>query len=182
MGKWLIVLPLLFATAVAAAPVWTWVDAEGRRHFSDRPVPGAQEIQVEGAQGFSPSAPGRAEPRARVAQDAAAEPPAAQVYRRFDIVSPAHQETLWNIGAMLPVQVDLEPALQAGHRFDVYLDGSEVLTGLTAPQFTIPDVFRGLHTLQVAIADANGRELLRTQPVTLMVQQTSVLNPNNPNN
>ncbi|HEY5568069.1 MAG TPA: DUF4124 domain-containing protein, partial [Gammaproteobacteria bacterium] len=53
MGKWLIVLPMLYAAALAAAPAWTWVDENGQRHFSDRPVEGAEQIELAGAQGFS---------------------------------------------------------------------------------------------------------------------------------
>ena len=180
MGKWLIVLPMLFATAAVAAPVWTWVDAQGGRHFSDRPVPGAQEIQVEGAQGFSAPAPAPRQGPPATAQET--EGPPGRPYGTFEIVSPVQQETLWNIGATLPVRIDVQPTLQAGHRLDVYLDGTRVLVGQTSPEFTLAEVFRGVHVLEAVIIDSNGRELARTQPVTITVQQTSVLNPNNPNN
>jgi hypothetical protein len=76
----------------------------------------------------------------------------------------------------------VQPTLQAGHRLDVYLDGTRVLVGQTSPEFTLAEVFRGVHVLEAVIIDSNGRELARTQPVTITVQQTSVLNPNNPNN
>jgi len=178
MGKWLIVLSMLFATAAAAAPVWTWLDENGQRHFSDRPVEGAEQIEVQGAQGFSRSAPA---PAARPAPGAAAAEQPTQPYRAFEIASPLHQETLWNIGAVLDVRVDVAPGLQPGHRLDAYLDGERVIVGSTTPQFSIPDVFRGLHTLQAVIMDSSGREVLRSREITIMVQQTSLLNPNNPN-
>jgi hypothetical protein len=73
----------------------------------------------------------------------------------------------------------MEPALQAGHRLDFYLDGQRVIIGSTASQLTVPDVFRGVHTLQAAILDASGREMQRSLVVTIMVHQTSIQNPNN---
>jgi hypothetical protein len=94
-------------------------------------------------------------------------------------VQPGQQQTLWNIGAMLQVQAEIEPALQPGHHIDVFLDGQRVSVGATAAQFTVPEVYRGVHTLQAVIADANGQDLVRSLAVTFMVQQTSILNPNN---
>lgn len=183
MGKWLIVLPMLWASAAAAAPAWTWVDADGRRHYSDRPVPGAEQIELAGAQGFSlPPAAQPSEPRAAArAETSTGEAPAVARYTAFDIVSPAHQETLWNIGGELAVAVRIEPGLEAGHRIDAILDGQRVIIGSARPELTVPDVFRGVHTLQAVIMDASGREVLRTVAITIMVQQTSLLNPNNPN-
>jgi hypothetical protein len=184
MGKWLIVLPMLYATALAAEPAWTWVDANGRRHYSDRPVEGATRVDLPGAQGFATRpAPTAQTPRTSTAGSTttptnAAE--AAPTYRSFTIRSPAHEETLWNIGAILNVQLGIDPGLQPGHRIDVYLDGQRVVIGEQSPQFTIPDVFRGLHTMSAVIRDAGGRELRRAPEITFMVQQTSVANPVNP--
>jgi hypothetical protein len=177
MGKWLIVLSMLYAAALAAAPAWTWVDENGQRHFSDRPVEGAEQIELAGAQGFSATL-ARTQPRAGSAESDAASQQSDVGYTTFNIVSPAHQETLWNIGGILPVQLLIEPGLQAGHRLDAYLDGERIIIGSTSPQFTVPNVFRGLHTLQAAIMDSTGREVLRSLAVTIMVQQTSVQTPN----
>jgi hypothetical protein len=168
---------MLYAAALAAEPAWTWVDEKGQRHFSDRPVAGAQQIELEGAQGFS-STPLRVEARAPSAATATPAAPSDVGYTAFNIVSPAHQETLWNIGANLPVQLEIAPALQAGHRLDVFLDGERVIIGSTSPQFTVPNVFRGLHRVQAVIMDASGREVLRSLEITIMVQQTSVQTPN----
>jgi Domain of unknown function (DUF4124) len=174
MGKWLITLLMFCAVSASAAPAWTWVDANGQRHYSDVPVPGAVQVELAGAQGFAtpqtPTSDRREEP-------ASEQRPSAE-YQTFNIVSPAHQETLWNIGTVLNVQVELQPGLQAGHHLDVYLDGERIGIGATSTQFSIPNVFRGLHTVEVAIADSAGTEILRSGAVTVMVQQTSVLNPN----
>jgi hypothetical protein len=185
MGKWLIVLPMLYAAALAAEPAWTWVDANGRRHYSDRPVEGATRIDLPGAQGFATSRQAAtAQPRSTTTAGATTTPTTAQnaalPYRSFTITSPAHEETLWNIGAVLNVRVGVDPGLQPGHRIDAYLDGQRVVVGEQSQQFTIPEVFRGLHTMYAVIRDAGGREQRRSPEITFMVQQTSIANPANP--
>ncbi len=104
MRKWLILLSALSGTGAFAAPAWTWVDANGTVHFSDRPVPGARQVELAGAQGFGSQAP--ASRGSTITAPPAS--PGAQ-YQSIEIVSPADQETLWNIGATLNVQVQLEP-------------------------------------------------------------------------
>jgi len=174
MRKWLILLSALFGTTATGAPAWTWVDANGTVHFSDRPVPGATQVELAGAQGFgSAQAPART-PLAEQTTDAAGAP-----YRGIEVVSPAEQETLWNIGSVLNVQVRFQPTLQPGHRYDLVFDGQRRNLNTVSPRVTLPDVFRGQHTLQAVVLDAAGNELMRSPPRTFFVQQTSVLNPNN---
>ena len=176
MRKWLILLSALSGTAAIAAPAWTWVDAEGTRHYSDRPVPGAQQVELIGAQGFGTTA--RAARTARAdAQAGTAGLPGAP-YQSIEVVRPAEQETLWNIGTNLPVQVRFQPALQPGHRYDLLFDGQRRNLNTASQSITLPDVFRGEHTLQVVVLDAAGTELMRSPARVFFVQQTSTLNPN----
>jgi len=172
MRKWLILLSALSGTAAIAAPAWTWVDANGTVHYSDRPVPGARQVELAGAQGFGVQSPARA---ARAAQPATT--PGAP-YQSVEIVSPADQETLWNIGTVLPVQVRFQPSLQVGHRYDLVLDGERRNLNTATTRVSVPDVFRGEHTLQVVVIDSTGAEVMRSAARTFFVQQTSVLNPN----
>lgn len=174
---------MFYAVASFGATVWTWVDENGQRHFSDRPVPGAREIELRDAQTFSSPTPSARQPAASALTDSSGETgEPSRPYSVFNVVSPSQQETLWNIEGTLDVQVELEPPLQPGHHLDVYLDGQRVSLGATGNQFTVPEVYRGLHTMQAVVADSNGDEVLRSLAVTFMVQQTSLLNPNNPNN
>jgi len=177
MRKCLILLFVLSVQSALAAPVWTWVDSQGQVHYSDRPVPGARQIDLPGAQGFSAPAPAPT----RGASGARSESSrAATTYQRLNIVSPGQQETLWNIGGNLNVRVELQPRLEAGHQLDVYLDGQRAYLNTTSPQFTVSNVFRGTHTIEAVIIDAAGREVQRSAAVPFVVQATSVQNPQNP--
>lgn len=172
---------MLFSTASPAVPVWTWVDEHGLRHYSDRPGPGARLIELASAPAVSlPAAPAPAAVGSAPNDAGAAVP--TRPYTTFAVASPADGQTLWNIGGRLEVRVELAPALQPGHRLDVEFDGRRLELAAAAPQFTVPDVYRGTHTLNAVIVDDRGEELLRSSGVTFAVQQTSILNPNNPQN
>jgi hypothetical protein len=175
MRKWLILLSALSGTAASAAPAWTWVDANGTVHFSDRPVPGARQVELSSAQAIGTRVRESA-PRAIGQPETAA----TSAYQSIEIVSPADQETLWNIGTQLPVQVRFQPALQPGHRYDVLLDGQRRNVNTVASRVTLPDVFRGTHTVQIVVIDSQGAEVARSEPRTFIVQQTSTQNPNSP--
>jgi hypothetical protein len=175
MRKWLILLFASLGTSATGAPAWTWVDANGQVHFSDRPVPGARQVELVGAQGFGSAGVARG-----VTAPSAPGDPAAP-YQAIDIVSPAEQETLWNIGTTLNVQVRFSPSLQPGHRYDVVYDGQRRNINTTSPRVVVPDVFRGTHTVQVVVIDGSGAELMRSPSRTFFVQQTSVQNPNSAN-
>ena len=173
MRKWLILLFALPATTASSAPAWTWVDANGTVHFSDRPVPGARQVELAGAQGFGaavsvpqgsrPAAPGQT----------------AAPYESIEIVSPADQETLRNIGGTVNVNVQFRPPLLPGHRFDVAVDGQRRNLNTANARATLSDIVRGAHTLQVVVIDSAGTELMRSAPRTFFVQQTSIQSPTN---
>jgi hypothetical protein len=173
MRKWLIVLSVLSASTVSGAPAWRWVDSEGTVHYSDRPVPGATQIELSGAQTFN------APPRTPTSTTVTSAQPAAR-YQLLEIASPAEQETLWNIGGTLPVSVQIEPPLALAHRIDLLYDGQPLNLRATGTSFTLTDVFRGTHTLQAVIRDSTGTELQRSPVRNFVVQQTSIQNPNAP--
>ena len=177
MRKWLILLSALSGTVASAAPAWTWVDAEGTVHYSDRPVPGARQVELSSAQAIGTRVRDSA-PRA-TGQAGAGTAPA---YQTIEILSPADQETIWNIGTTLPVQVRFQPTLLPGHRYDVLLDGQRRNVNTVSPRVTLTDVFRGTHSVQVVVLDAAGTEVMRSETRTFFVQQTSTQNPNSRTN
>jgi len=178
MRFWLLLASLLSAAALGQQ-AYTWTDENGTVHYSDRPFPGAETIDLRAAQGFTAPQPFQPAPPPTDVVPAEAEEP-VQAYTAFNVIQPVQQETLWNIGAVLNVVVDLQPGLQAGHHLGAYLDGQLIDVGATTTQFQLPDVFRGMHTLQAVVLDEDGEEVLRSLATSFMVQQTSLQNPANP--
>ena len=166
-------IALLLAGSLALAQAYRWVDENGVVHYSDRPQAGAEEVELESAPAISIPAPRRAAPAAASAADERQEPAAG--YDSLEVVSPAAEETLWNIGGVLNVSLDVQPTLQQGHQLRVYFDGTPQLVNGT--QFQLQEVYRGTHNLQVEVIDANGQLMIRSQPIRFYVQQTTIVNP-----
>ena len=181
MRKCLILLFALTTSLVHAAPAWKWVDANGQVHYSDTPVPGATQVELSGAQTFGSSARQQSAANKPAGQSAPERTGAAQPYRSFNIVSPKQQETLWNVGTVVNVQLELDPPLQPGHLVDLFFDGQRLNLSTTSTDFMLENVFRGTHTVQAVIVDQSGTEVIRSLATTFMVQQSSIQNPNNPN-
>jgi len=178
---------MLAATLVVAAPAWRWVDANGTVHYSDRPVPGAEQVNLPGSAPRAPTPGSPALPRASTPAPApeageATDTETPTAYTRLAIVSPSADETLWNLGGELTVTVDVAPALQNGHVLRLYYDGEPVITGASSgTRLTVTDVYRGSHTVQAEIVDARNMPVMRSLQVQFFVQQTSIQSPNRPN-
>ena len=165
-------LLLLLAGGTAFGQAYTWTDEDGVVHFSDRPHPGAQQIQLPEQQ----SRPRPTVPTTATASNASDEAEQASSapfrYESVEIVRPGAEETLWNIGGQLSVAINLTPALRPGHQIRVYFDGTPQMVRGTS--FQLQDVWRGVHNLQVEILDENGQTMTRSQANRFYVQQSTV--------
>lgn len=154
---------------------YTWVDEDGVVHYSDRPQPGATEIQLPTTRASSqptrrPAPSSRAAAATRQPEPAEEEQPFS--YESLTVASPAAEETLWNIESVLNVTLDLRPGLQPGHRVRVFFDGEpQSVSGLS---FQIQEVYRGVHNLQAEILDETGKLMIRSIPNRFYVQQNAI--------
>ena len=160
------------AAGIVLAQAYKWTDEDGVVHFSDRPQEGAEEIVL-------PEAPRRPAPPPRTAsstaEDAEGTAPAEAAVFRYEsltIGSPLAEETLWNIEGVLNVTLNLQPALQPGHRIRVFFDGQPRFVNRTS--FQIDQVYRGVHNIQAEIVDESGNMMIRSMPNRFYVQQNSI--------
>jgi hypothetical protein len=161
----------------ALAQVYRWVDEDGVVHYTDRPVEGAEVVDLPESEGTEFRRPASVRPTEPAATG---EEPDDQgfSYESFRIAQPSDEETLWNIGATLDVSLSLAPGLREGHEIEVWFDGSVVESREPASlSFAIPEVYRGTHNLWARVLDSSGRVLIQSNEVTFYVQQTSVINP-----
>jgi hypothetical protein len=162
-----VLLAALLAGA-AFADAYTWTDEDGIVHYSDRPHPNAQIIDLESSSGLRPAPIAIPSSTSNDDDDREATPR----YTALEIVSPGAEETLWNIEATLSVDLRVTPTLRPGHQIRVYFDGMPQLVGSTS--FQLQEVYRGVHNIQAEVIDATGTLLIRSLPSRFYVQQNSV--------
>jgi hypothetical protein len=163
------IICLLIAMPVLAASVWKWRDADGVVHYSDQPVPGAEPVTVQNSSLFTstPVATGAASSSSRAA---------VVSYKNVEIWKPSNEMTVANSAGQVSVGVRVEPALAAGHRLALYMDG-RLVNGFPPQgmEYDLSDVERGAHTLVLTIIDTQGKPITSSAPVQFFVQQPSVL-------
>lgn len=164
---------LILLAGVALAQAYRWVDKDGVVHYSDRPEPGAEEVQLpEYRPSSAPTAPVSRPTRRDEAAASDANQPFS--YQSLTVAAPASEQTLWNIEGVLNVSLALQPALQSGHRIRVYFDGNPRMVSGTS--FQLEEVYRGAHNLQAEVIDQTGKLMIRSEPSRFYVQQNAIGN------
>jgi len=167
----LIFAGMLAATLALADDAWKWTDDNGVVQYSDVPVEGAVRVDISE---YTRDTGARVSRPTRASAEPADTPPAAGPFRyeSITISTPAAEETLWNIEGVLSVSVSVTPGLQSGHQIRAYFDGQARMVPGTS--FSIEEVYRGVHNLQVEVIDGTGKLMIRSQPNRFYVQQNMV--------
>lgn len=164
-------LALLLFSLPLSAQVYTHVDAEGNRVFSDRPWHDQSQSVVLPPINRLPSAPPvEAQPRSA----AQAGHDRAQSYRFVRILQPAADATYRDGAGDLGVVASSEPALHPGHAYQLLFDGQPLGSAGAKPHFQLHNVDRGSHRLAVEIVDANGTSLIRSAEQIVHMQRPSL--------
>lgn len=172
MNKYTLVVYAALVCGLAHAQIYKWTDSSGNVYFSDKPHPGAEQIQLPNTQTYSP--PTKAE------IPATTEPPppdtadADQPYRSVTIVQPEDQATVRNNQGYLPIIVQLEPDLRKGDSIQLIFDGAPLGEPQITPLFALRDINRGSHTIAVKVLGTNGKELNTSETITVYMHQARV--------
>lgn len=148
---------LMLAGCSAMADVYTYIDAEGNRVFTDQPRRNAKKVDI------APSNQIKAAPRKpNQASTSKPKPGPLFQYQLLRILAPEPDATIRDIQGNLIVTVTNDPALQSGHTYRLLLD-SKVYGGASrSPVFALTNIDRGTHQLSVEIVDEYGRVAERT--------------------
>ncbi len=171
VNKYACILYAALICGFAHGQIYKWTDSSGNVHFSDKPNPGAEQIQLPTAQTYSQ--PTKAE------VPATTEPPppdddANQPYRSVTIVQPEDQSTVRNNQGYLPIIVQLEPDLRKGDTIQLIFDGTPLGEPQVTPLFALRDIDRGTHTIAVKVLGADGKELNASPIITVFMHQARI--------
>lgn len=154
-----LLLCLLLLAQGALAQVYTYVDAEGNRVFTDKPrSSAAQPVTLAPSNSVQLGQPGRAPSAAAPA----AVSKMAIHYQLLRILVPEPDASIHNASGDLIVTATSDPGLLPGHSYRLLLDGQAQGEPSRSPVFPLQHVDRGTHTLAVEIIDAAGLTVERT--------------------
>ncbi|TBV02282.1 DUF4124 domain-containing protein [Phytopseudomonas dryadis] len=172
---------LLFGLLLIALPgfaqVYTYIDEEGNRVFTDSPRNGsnAQQLQLAPSNRMSP-------PPAPTVPAQMAEPGPVLNYQLLRILIPQPDASIRDNAGNLIVTATSEPGLHPGHGYRLLLDGQPLAAAGRSPVFALENIDRGTHQIAVEIVDAQGRIVERTpsQPFHMLrisLAQKRLANP-----
>jgi hypothetical protein len=153
----------------ASAGIYTYIDAQGNRVFTDRP--GGRAVESVDAKPVN-NMP--AQPVALPAVKREAPRERRFAYRLLDIVQPEPDATIRNNAGELSVSVTSDPVLQPGHLYRLLLDGSPIAPDSSEPTLALHNLDRGTHQLVVEVVDGQGLTLQSSPPRTFHLLRTSL--------
>ncbi|HKK06575.1 MAG TPA: DUF4124 domain-containing protein [Gammaproteobacteria bacterium] len=164
----------LCAPALADQKVYKTVGPNGEVTFSDKPSPGAKEMDVPPAPSYkAPPLPVLPQSPSDTLQNQTQQ--TTSRYQLVSIVAPANDQTVVNTAGKVQVTVLIQPPLKAGRGDEVRirLDGKVVKTG-NSPNVTLDNVNRGTHTVSAAVVDRDGNTLIESSSNTFHLHRPSI--------
>jgi len=170
MNRWLIALGLTLAALPTLGQVYTYIDAQGNRVFTDQPRPGnAKKIQLAPGNRVPPP------PTGKMTAPLPEEPSKPQFhYEMLRLLIPEPDATIRSTAGELIVTATSEPGLKRGHRYRLLLDGKPTGEAGPSPVFALSNIDRGTHHLAVEILDEQGRTVERTANQPFHMQRMSL--------
>jgi hypothetical protein len=171
MIRWVFALCLLLSVLPSQAQVYTYIDAQGNRVFTDQPRPGnAKKVQL-------PPGNRMPTPAARTTSGQATENLQAEPLFRYGMLRlliPEPDATIRSTEGELIATATSEPGLQRGHRYRLLLDGKPTGQPGPSPVFALKNIDRGTHQLAVEILDEQNRIVERTANQPFHMQRMSL--------
>jgi hypothetical protein len=167
---------LFAAFAAGAAVIYKWTDADGVVHYSDQPVPGAEKVVT--SSGSANGIGGDAHSAAAPTTDKS---PASGVdYSVLVVASPAQEQVFFG-DDVVPVRLQIEPALRPNQSITWHLNGKQLDDRADAPSFALQALPRGTYVIAATVTDLGSGESKSTDSVTFYVRQPSELAPQHKN-
>lgn len=158
----MLLLSALFCLS-ASAEVYTYIDKEGNRVFTDQPPRGnAQKLQLAPINSQPGSPNGVRMPPPLYAPTTPALPVGPPAYQLLRIIVPEPDATVRANDGALIVSATSDPALLPGHLYRLLLDGKPVGDPGRSPVFPLYNIDRGTHQLSIEIVDTLGRTIEQT--------------------
>ncbi|MFO7530456.1 MAG: DUF4124 domain-containing protein [Marinobacter sp.] len=163
---------LVLLSAPALGEVYRHVDAQGNVTFSDEPIEGGETVEVKPVTTVTLPKPQTVRETEKLREEVKRE---GAVYESVSFVQPQNEQAFQSGSGDVRFEVTSTPGLQAGHKYEVTLDGQPVAQ-TSSGSVVVNNIFRGTHEALVHIVDENGVQVKTGSPITFTVHRPSVRN------
>jgi len=162
-------LLLCCVVMTAQAEVYRLVDKNGNVIFSDQPHPDAEKIEIDTLPSYTPVA---------IPETLSEEQQEGDEVPRYKvtILTPANDETVRNNAGLVNINAKVTPPLDQDRndQLTIKLDGQTLGEPSTSPNFTLSEVERGTHTVQVVVVDKDKKTIKSSKTITFHLQRIAV--------
>jgi len=162
-------LLLCCVVMTAQAEVYRLVDKNGNVIFSDQPHPDAEKIEIDTLPSYTPVA---------IPETLSEEQQKGDEVPRYKvkILTPANDETVRNNAGLVNINAKVTPPLDQDRndQLTIKLDGQTLGEPSTSPNFTLSEVERGTHTVQVVVVDKDKKTIKSSKTITFHLQRIAV--------
>ena len=101
----------------------------------------------------------------------------APINYQLTMIEPSEERAYRRPVQSIDVKVQVKPALQVGDSVSIYLDGNEVVQGLSASIATV-DILPGTHNVKAVIKNKKGQIAKQVERTVYVIQNTQTLQKN----
>jgi hypothetical protein len=153
----------------ANAEIYKWVDENGKIHYSDKEVTGAEQVKLPKTITIPATATGSNSDSSDQDEDGK-----APYYTKMAIIKPEMNETIRNRGGGLDIVIDLTPELRGEDTISLYMDGNTALKNQTQTSISLPNIERGSHTLRASVFNKEGDLLISSKSIIFHIRKEVV--------
>lgn len=162
-----LITALVFYTQASFADVYKGQDKNGNTIYSDKPFENSNKIDIDLSPTYT-SPP--------VTTKLEATKKSNPISYQVSIVAPAQDQTFTTEITTISVTVSVTPALQAGDKIQLFLNGQPHGTPTDNTNFTLQSLFRGAYTVKAQVINeaTPGSPLATSQEVTFYQKRAMI--------
>lgn len=171
-------LLLLASPLLVAGSIYSYTDESGQRVYTDKPPAGQtrdlRKPEPRTINSLPAPAPRTALPHKKPTDSGKQASQKVQVYQQLHILEPADDSSVRANDRILHVRAESTPPLLPGHSYQLWLDGAARGEPSQASNWSVTEVDRGTHSIQVHILNEAGESIAQSGSHRIHLRQISL--------